>query len=87
MYLCMYMGFQNFYPHYLLGFYCLSAHCSGSVLSRWQELFVSLPERSPQQSLPKVLNANINADSGWMLLLLSHCIYKSAQNCHHSISA
>lgn len=51
----MYMGFQTSYPHYLLGFYCLSAHCSGSVLSRWQELFVSLPERSPQQSLPKVL--------------------------------
>lgn len=45
-------------------FYCLSAHCSGSFLSGRQELFVSLPERSPQQSLPKVPNANTNVASG-----------------------
>lgn len=40
--------------------YHLSAHGSGSLLSRWEKLLVSLPERSPQQSLPKVLNTNRN---------------------------
>lgn len=51
----------------------LSAHGSGSLLSRREELLVGLPERGPQQSLPKVLNTDVNTELGLMLLLLLSC--------------
>lgn len=52
--------FLHFFFYFLIIDYTLChhlvAHGCGGLLGRREELLVGLPERSPQQSLPKVLN-------------------------------